>query len=90
MSHALDQHDGGQKIAKRTRHQEVSRAEVAQRLQVMGREDIQTWERRSEYRSRKETLNKWKVSLIPSTRSTIFRGSFSFQLAFSELRLIYM
>lgn len=42
--------------------------------------------RKSEYRSRKETLNKWKISLIPSTHS----GSFSFQLTFSELRLMYM
>lgn len=37
-----------------------------------GKEDIQTWEGRSEYRSRKETLNKWKNLSIPSTHSNIF------------------
>ena len=65
-------------------------AEVAKRLQDMERADIQILEGRSEYRSRKETLNKWKVSLISSTHSIIFRGSFLFHLAFSELRLMYM
>lgn len=60
MSHALDKHDGGQRTAKRTRYQEVSRAEVAERLQDMGRQDIQTWEGRFKYRSRKETLKNGK------------------------------
>lgn len=42
MSHALDQHDGGQKAAQRTRYQGASWAGVAKRLQDAGREDVQT------------------------------------------------
>ena len=51
------------------------------------------WKRRiygSEDRRRNGTWNKQKISLMPSTHSIIFRGSFLFHLAFSELTHVHV